>query len=134
MKIYRIASIPGDGIGKEVIAAGIEVLNFLSEKENFRIEIESFDWGSERYLKTGAYIPEGGLEKLKTFDAIFFGAVGSPDVPDHISLWGLRLPICQGFDQYANVRPSRVLRGIESPLAKGKEIDWVIVRENTEGE
>ena len=134
MKSYRIASIPGDGIGKEVIAVGVEVLAFLSEKENFRLEFETFDWSSERYLKTGAYIPEGGLERLKTFDAIYFGAVGSPDVPDHISLWGLRLPICQGFDQYANVRPSRVLPGIRSKLEGGKEIDWVIVRENTEGE
>ena len=112
MKTYRIAAIPGDGIGKEVIAAGIDVLNALAEKEDFGLKFESFDWGSERYLKTGAYIPDGGLEKLKSFDAIFFGAVGSPDVPDHISLWGLRLPICQGFDQYANVRPSRVLPGI----------------------
>ena len=134
MKTYRIASIPGDGIGKEVIAAGVEVLDFLAGKEDFRFDIESFDWSSERYLKTGAYIPDGGLEKLKTFDAIFFGAVGSPDVPDHISLWGLRLPICQGFDQYANVRPSRVLPGVVSPLTNGNEIDWVIIRENSEGE
>ena len=134
MKTYRIASIPGDGIGKEVIAAGVEVLNSLAEKAGFKFDIESFDWSSERYLKTGAYIPDGGLEKLKTFDAIFFGAVGSPDVPDHISLWGLRLPICQGFDQYANVRPSRVLPGVVSPLANGNEIDWVIIRENSEGE
>ena len=134
MKTYRIASIPGDGIGKEVIAAGIEVLNFLSGKENLRFEIESFDWSSQRYLRTGAYIPEGGLEKLKTFDTIFFGAVGSPEVPDHISLWGLRLPICQGFDQYANVRPSRVLPGISSKIKGANEIDWVIIRENTEGE
>ena len=134
MKTYRIAAIPGDGIGREVIAAGIEVLNFLSAKEDFRIKIEPFDWGSERYLKTGAYIPDGGLEKLKSFDAIFFGAVGSPDVPDHISLWGLRLPICQGFDQYANVRPTRVLPGIKSKLEGGNRIDWVIIRENSEGE
>src|SRR5260221_4817635 len=134
MKSYRIASIPGDGIGKEVIAAGLEVLNVLAEKESFRLAFENFDWSSERYLKTGAYIPEGGLEKLKTFDAIFFGAVGSPDVPDHVSLWGLRLPICQGFDQYANVRPSRVLPGITSKLKGGNEIDWVIIRENSEGE
>jgi tartrate dehydrogenase/decarboxylase/D-malate dehydrogenase len=134
MKSYRIASIPGDGIGIEVIAAGVDVLNFLAEKENFKLEIESFDWSSARYLKTGAYIPEGGLEKLKTFDAIFFGAVGSPEVPDHISLWGLRLPICQGFDQYANVRPSRVLPGVSSPLKNGDAIDWVIIRENSEGE
>ena len=134
MKTHRIAAIPGDGIGKEVIAAGLEVLKELAGKENFKLEIESFDWSSERYLKTGVYIPEGGLDRLKTFDAIFFGAVGSPDVPDHLSLWGLRLPICQGFDQYANVRPSRVLPGVDSPLKNGKDIDWVIVRENTEGE
>ena len=134
MKSYKIAAIPGDGIGKEVIAAGIEVLTLLAEKENFGLEIESLDWSSERYLKTGAYIPEGGLEKLKGFDAIFFGAVGSPEVPDHVSLWGLRLPICQGFDQYANVRPSRLLPGVSSRLENAKEIDWVIVRENSEGE
>jgi tartrate dehydrogenase/decarboxylase/D-malate dehydrogenase len=134
MKSYKIAAIPGDGIGKEVIAAGVEVLGALSQNENFKVEIENFDWSSERYLKTGAYIPEGGLEKLKSFDAIFFGAVGSPDVPDHLSLWGLRLPICQGFDQYANVRPSRVLPGVTSKLANGNEIDWVIIRENSEGE
>jgi len=130
MKSYRIAAIPGDGIGNEVIPAGIEVL----QKLGIGLEFQHFDWSSDRYKKTGAYIPEGGLEQLKKFDAIFFGAVGAPDVPDHVSLWGLRLPICQGFDQYANVRPSRILPGITSPLDKGKDIDWVIVRENTEGE
>jgi tartrate dehydrogenase/decarboxylase / D-malate dehydrogenase len=129
---YRIASIPGDGIGNEVIPAGIEVLNAVAS--GFKLEFQHFDWSSKRYTDTGRYIPEGGLDKLKAFDAIFFGAVGAPDVPDHVSLWGLRLPICQGFDQYANVRPARVLPGIRSPLEKGKEIDWVIVRENTEGE
>jgi len=98
------------------------------------MNFESFDWSSERYKRKGAYIPEGGLEQLKQFDAIFFGAVGAPDVPDHVSLWGLRLPICQGFDQYANVRPSRVLPGISSQLKNAEQIDWVIVRENTEGE
>ena len=134
MKSYRIAAIPGDGIGNEVIPAGIEVLQRLSSLEGFSMQFENLDWGSERYKKTGAYIPAGGLEALKTYDAIFFGAVGAPDVPDHVSLWGLRLPICQGFDQYANVRPSRVLPGISSQLKNGNEIDWVIVRENTEGE
>jgi tartrate dehydrogenase/decarboxylase/D-malate dehydrogenase len=131
---YRIAAIPGDGIGNEVIPAGIEVLDALAGKEGFRLEFEHFDWSSARYLKTGAYIPEGGLEKLKGFDAIFFGAVGAPDVPDHVSLWGLRLPICQGFDQYANLRPTRVLPGVTSPLASGRDIDWLIIRENSEGE
>jgi tartrate dehydrogenase/decarboxylase/D-malate dehydrogenase len=132
MKSYRIAVIPGDGIGNEVIPAGMEVLNKLAS--GFELQFKTFDWSSDRYKRTGAYIPEDGLDELKKFDAIFFGAVGAPDVPDHISLWGLRLPICQGFDQYANVRPSRVLPGITSPLDKGKDIDWVIVRENTEGE
>jgi len=139
MKSYRIASIPGDGIGSEVIPAGIEVLDALATKEGFKLDFEHFDWSSARYTRTGAYIPDGGLERLKSFDAIFFGAVGSPDVPDHISLWGLRLPICQGFDQYANVRPSRVLPGVTSPLVgaqkqSAKDIDWVIIRENSEGE
>jgi tartrate dehydrogenase/decarboxylase/D-malate dehydrogenase len=134
VKTYRIAAIPGDGIGNEVIPAGIEVLEALAGKESFRLAYEHFDWSSARYKKTGAYIPEGGLEKLKGFDAIFFGAVGAPDVPDHVSLWGLRLPICQGFDQYANVRPSRVLPGVTSPLAGAGDIDWVIIRENSEGE
>jgi len=134
LKTYRIASIPGDGIGNEVIPAGVAVLNALASMEKFSLETVSFDWSSKRYKETGAYIPAGGLEKLKAFDAIFFGAVGAPDVPDHLSLWGLRLPICQGFDQYANVRPSRLLPGIEGPVKNAKEIDWVIVRENTEGE
>ena len=134
MKTYRIASIPGDGIGNEVIPAGLEVLNALAVREKFSLETTSFDWSSELYKKSGAYIPAGGLENLRSFDAIFFGAVGAPDVADHLSLWGLRLPICQGFDQYANVRPARLLPGIEGPLKNAREIDWVIVRENTEGE
>jgi tartrate dehydrogenase/decarboxylase/D-malate dehydrogenase len=134
LKTYRIASIPGDGIGNEVIPAGLEVLNALASKETFALETTSFDWSSKRYKETGAYIPDGGLEKLQGFDAILFGAVGAPEVPDHVSLWGLRLPICQGFDQYANVRPSRLLPGIEGPVRNASEIDWVIVRENTEGE
>ena len=132
MKTYRIASIPGDGIGNEVIPAGIEVLQKLAIE--FRLDFQHFDWSSKRYVETGCYIPEGGLAELKKFDAIFFGAVGAPEVPDHLSLWGLRLPICQGFDQYANVRPSRLLPGVASPMTNAREIDWVIVRENTEGE
>ena len=135
MKTYRIASIPGDGIGIEVIAEGEKVLKALAQKDgSFALDFTPFDWGSERFLNTGAYMPDQPLETLKKFDAIFFGAVGAPNVPDHVSLWGLRLPICQGFDQYANVRPARVLPGITSPLLKGSEIDWVIIRENTEGE
>ena len=135
MKQYQIAAIPGDGIGKEVIAEGIKVLNTLArQSKRFKFSFRRFPWSSDYYLKHGRYIPAGGLEQLKTFDAIFFGAVGSPKVPDHISLWGLRLPICQGFDQYANVRPARVLPGVQSPLTDAKGIDWVIIRENTEGE
>lgn len=135
MKTYKIAAIPGDGIGPEVIAAGLEALEVLAKSDGgFRFDVEHFPWSSEYYLKNGYYIPEGGLERLKTFDAIFFGAVGSQQVLDHVSLWGLRLPIAQGFDQYANVRPARVLPGVTSPLTGGQEIDWVIIRENSEGE
>jgi len=134
MKTYKIAAVPGDGIGVEVIDAGVEVLQALSKKSGFELDFKHFDWNSDSYLKNGYYIPEGGLEELKTFDAIFFGAVGALNVPDHISLWGLRLPICQGFDQYANVRPARVLPGVKSPLHNGDQIDWVVVRENSEGE
>src|SRR5438477_5382868 len=135
MRTYRIAAVPGDGIGVEVIAAGLRVLEELARREgNFRFEVEDFPWSSDYYLEHGHYIPEGGLEKLRGFDAIFFGAVGSQKVPDHVSLWGLRLPICQGFDQYANVRPARVLPGVTSPLRAGQGIDWVVVRENSEGE
>jgi tartrate dehydrogenase/decarboxylase / D-malate dehydrogenase len=132
---YRIAAIPADGIGPEVISAGLEVLDVLSASDGgFRLAVEHFPWGSDQYLASGQYIPEGGLERLLAFDAIFFGAVGDRRVPDHVSLWGLRLPIAQGFDQYANVRPARLLPGVRSPLAGAKEIDWVVVRENTEGE
>jgi len=135
MRTYKIAAIPADGIGPEVIAAGLEVLNVLAKRDGgFALNVEHFPWSSDYYLKHGHYIPEGGLEKLKTFDAIFFGAVGSQQVADHVSLWGLRLPIAQGFDQYANVRPARVLPGVNSPLKGGEGIDWVIVRENSEGE
>ncbi len=135
MKNYSIAAIGGDGIGPEVIEAGIEVLNALAKADGgVSFRFERFPWSSDLYLREGHYIPEGGLEKLKAFDAIFFGAVGSQKVADHVSLWGLRLPICQGFDQYANVRPTRVLPGVKSPLANAKDIDWVVIRENSEGE
>jgi tartrate dehydrogenase/decarboxylase / D-malate dehydrogenase len=136
MREYKLAAIPGDGIGKEVIPAGLQVLEALAALEGLRLAVTAFDWDSERYLARGEYIPAGGLDQLKAFDAIFFGAVGAPAVPDHISLWGLRLPICQGFAQYANVRPARVLPGVQSPLRlrDPADIDWVIVRENSEGE
>src|SRR4051794_8155098 len=121
MQSYRIAAIPGDGIGVEVIAAGLEVLETVARRDGrFQVQVTTLPWSSDFYLREGHYIPEGGLEKLRQFDAIFFGAVGSQKVPDHVSLWGLRLPICQGFDQYANVRPSRVLPGVQSPCETGR--------------
>lgn len=135
MKTYNIAAIPGDGIGTEVIAAGLEILEGLARRLGcFSFDVTHYPWDSEYYLKHGHYIPDGGLAEISKADAIFFGAVGSLKVADHISLWGLRLPICQGFDQYANVRPARVLPGVKSPLSNGQAIDWVIVRENSEGE
>ncbi|MFO1112965.1 MAG: tartrate dehydrogenase [Rhodospirillales bacterium] len=137
MREFKIAAIPADGIGKEVIAAGLEVLGVLAERDGgFRLKVASFDWGSDYYKQHGVMMPEDGRETLRDFDAIYFGAVGAPDVPDHITLWGLRLAICQPFDQYANIRPTRILPGINSPLAgiKREDLDWVIVRENSEGE
>ena len=137
MNIIKIASIAADGIGPEVISAGIEVVNAaMTRISDAQIEFTHFDWGSDYYKQTGKMMPDNGLAQLQPFDAIFFGAVGAPDVPDHITLWGLRLPICQGFDQYANVRPTRILPGITAPLRdKGPgDLDWVIVRENSEGE
>ncbi|MGV2192067.1 tartrate dehydrogenase [Agrobacterium vitis] len=137
MREYKIAAIPADGIGPEVIAAGLQVLEALEQRSgDFKIHTETFDWGSDYYKKHGVMMPADGLDTLKTFDAIFFGAVGAPDVPDHITLWGLRLPICQGFDQYTNVRPTKILPGITPPLRNcgPGDLDWVIVRENSEGE
>ncbi len=137
MRKYRIAAIAADGIGPEVIAAGLKVMEALSQRiDDIDFDVTHFDWGSNFYRAHGSMMPENGLEQLKPFDAIFFGAVGAPDLPDHITLWGLRLPICQGFDQYANVRPTRILPGIPSPLQGKKpgDLDWVIIRENSEGE
>lgn len=137
MRNYSIAAIPADGIGPEVISAGVEVLRALERQDPaLRFHIETFDWGSDYYKTHGVMMPEEGLQTLRAFDAIFFGAVGAPDVPDHITLWGLRLPICQGFDQYANVRPTKILPGITPPLRNcgPGDLDWVIVRENSEGE
>ena len=137
MREYTIAAIPADGIGPEVIAAGLKVLNAIQQRTGeMRFNVTQFDWGSDYYKKHGVMMPADGLATLKPFDAIYFGAVGAPDVPDHITLWGLRLPICQGFDQYANVRPTKILKGITSPLRNvgPGDLDWVIVRENSEGE
>jgi tartrate dehydrogenase/decarboxylase / D-malate dehydrogenase len=137
MREYRIAAIPADGIGPEVIGAGLEVLDALAARDGgFRLTVEHYDWGSERYRRQGALMPADGLDRLRGAHAIYFGAVGAPDIPDHVTLWGLRLPICQGFDQYANVRPTRILPGIVSPLRDvgPGNLDWLIVRENSEGE
>ena len=137
MKTYKIAAIPGDGIGIEVIDAGLRALTALAESDGgFKLDVTNFDWGSDRYKREGTFMPADGPDQLRAFDAILFGAVGAPDVPDHLTLWGLRLAICQPLDQYANVRPTRILPGINSPLEGvcPGDLDWVIVRENSEGE
>ncbi|MFN2461864.1 MAG: tartrate dehydrogenase [Candidatus Velthaea sp.] len=137
MRRYRIAAIPADGIGTEVIDAGLAVLRALQDAgTSFALDVTTFPWGSAYYEEHGRMMPEDGLDVLRLFDAIYFGAVGSTRVPDHVTLWGLRLAICQGFDQYANVRPTRVLPGLRSPLRDcgPGDLDWVIVRENSEGE
>ena len=136
MKTYQIASIPGDGIGQEVIPAGIAVGQKIAEKFGFQLEFTEFPWSCQTYAETGAMMPADGLSQLADFDSIYLGAVGWPEVPDHVSLWGLLIPIRREFDQYVNIRPVRLLKGITSPLAgRGPEdIDFVVVRENCEGE
>jgi tartrate dehydrogenase/decarboxylase/D-malate dehydrogenase len=133
---YRIALIPGDGIGLEVVPEGVRALERLAARFGFRMEFETFPYSCEHYRRTGAMMPEDGIERLRPFDALLLGAVGAPGVPDHVSLWGLLIPIRRGFDQYVNLRPVRLLPGIRSPLSGrgAADIDFVIVRENTEGE
>jgi tartrate dehydrogenase/decarboxylase / D-malate dehydrogenase len=135
-KEFRIAAIPADGVGREVVAAGRAVLDAIAADGDCSFVWEEFPWGSDYYAEHGRMMAEDGLEILKGFDAIYFGAVGWPTVPDHVSLWGLRLAICQGFDQWANLRPVQFLPGIESPLRKADDtaLDWIVVRENSEGE
>ncbi len=137
MTAFKLAAIPGDGIGAEVVAAGVEVLEAVARRDGgFTFRVDEFAWGGEYYKAHGRMMPEDGRAQIQNHDAILFGSAGHPEIPDHITLWGLRLAICQPFDQYANVRPTRVLPGITSPLrhVHGKELDWVIVRENSEGE
>lgn len=136
MRKYSIAVIEGDGIGREVVPEGLRVLEAVSHKHGINFRWQQFDWSCERFLKTGRMMPEDGLHQLRGFDAIFLGAVGYPGVPDHVSLWGLLIPIRRAFQQYVNLRPARLLRGIESPVKnfQAGEIDLYVVRENNEGE
>lgn len=137
MRTYKIAVIPGDGVGPEVLTEGIKVLKRISELDgNFCFQDTWFPWGCEYYLKTGRMMPEDGIEQLKQFDAIYLGAVGYPGVPDHISLWDLLLTIRKNFDQYVNLRPVKLLKGAPCPLAdvKREEINMTFIRENSEGE
>ena len=137
MRRYRIAVIAGDGVGQEVVPVGIRVLDRAARAEGpFALEWEEFPWGSDFYLETGRMMPEDALSILREFDAIYLGAVGSPRVPDHVTLWGLLLPIRQRFNQYVNLRPIKLFPGVTSPLRNQEpaNIDMVCVRENSEGE
>ena len=135
-KTYKIAAIPGDGIGREVVPEGMRVLDAAGRRFGFDLQWHEFDWSCERYAKTGSMMPADGLEQLGAHDAIFLGAVGFPGVPDHVSLWGLLIPIRRGFKQYVNLRPIRLLAGVDTPLRDRKpgDIDFYVVRENNEGE
>jgi tartrate dehydrogenase/decarboxylase/D-malate dehydrogenase len=136
LKRYKIAVIAGDGIGREVVPQGIRALEAAGRRYDLSFSWQHFDWCCETYLKTGRMMPDDALDQLRPFDAIYLGAVGYPGVPDHISLWGLLIPIRRGFKQYVNLRPARLLEGIDTPLKnfKGGDIDFCIVRENNEGE
>lgn len=137
-QLFTIASIPADGVGQEVVDAGREVLDHIAQNSSgqFAFAWQEFDWGSDYYARHGRMMPEDGLDQLKDLDAIFFGAVGWPTVPDHVSLWGLRIAICQGFDQWANIRPVNMLPNVKSPIVDAHErnLDWIVIRENSEGE
>ena len=136
MKEYRIAVIAGDGIGTEVVPEGVKTLYAAATRFGFKLEFEQFPWSCEHYLEHGAMLPSGGLDRLRDFDAIFLGAIGHPDVADHVSLWGLLIPIRRQFEQYINLRPVRLMPGVRCPLAgrTSADVDFVIVRENNEGE
>jgi tartrate dehydrogenase/decarboxylase/D-malate dehydrogenase len=136
MVTHRIALIPGDGIGQEVLPAATAVLDVVGRRHGVALRYDEFDWSCERYLREGAMMPEDGLDQVRGHDAIFLGAVGAPGVPDHVSLWGLLIPIRREFRQYVNLRPIRVFEGVSSPLrgATPDDVDLVVVRENVEGE
>src|SRR5512143_2052646 len=135
MRTYKIAVIPGDGIGKEVVPEGIRVLEAAGSRFGIRFQWDPYPWSCEYYAKTGRMMPEDGLDQIRHHDAIFLGAVGFPGVPDHVSLWGLLIKIRRGFDQYANVRPVRLMPGVPSPLRgrEAGEVDFVVVRETARG-
>ncbi|MEZ2457319.1 tartrate dehydrogenase [Salinicoccus roseus] len=135
---FKIAVIPGDGVGKEVVAEGIRVLDYMAKQSEgkFEFEYDHFPWGCEYYLENGKMIDDDGVEKMRNYDAIYFGAVGFPGVPDHVSLWGLRLAICQGLDQWANIRPVEFLPGVPRRIThpEADKLNWLLIRENSEGE
>jgi tartrate dehydrogenase/decarboxylase/D-malate dehydrogenase len=135
-RTHRIAVIPGDGIGKETVPEGLRVLDAAARRFGFALKLDHYDWSCERWKQTGAMMPADGMERLRESDSIFLGAVGWPGVPDHVSLWGLLIPIRRGFDQYVNLRPCRLMPGAVTPLAgrTEKDIDFSVVRVNTEGE
>src|SRR5258708_14184758 len=136
MKTFNIAVIAGDGIGKEVVPEGIRVLDAAGKRFGFQFSWQLFDWSCETYVKTGRMMPPDGLQRLRPFDAIFLGALGHPSVADHVSLWGLLIPIRRSSRQYVILRPVRLFDGIETPLKKWKpaQLDFCVVRENNEGE
>jgi len=134
MNTYQIATIPGDGIGKEVIPESVKILNAIAAKCGFQLKFKNHDYSCEYFKKYGKMMPEDGLERLRDSDSIFLGAVGYPGVPDHISLWGLLIPIRRNFQQYVNLRPVKLLKGVASPLKNPGPVDFYIVRENNEGE
>ena len=129
-----IAVIPGDGIGPEVITSARAVLDAVAAKHGIELSYTEFDWSCQRYTREGAMMPADGIETLRGFDAILLGAVGWPGVPDHVSLWGLLIPIRRAFRQYVNLRPIKVFEGVDSPLRAPGDVDFVVVRENVEGE
>jgi tartrate dehydrogenase/decarboxylase / D-malate dehydrogenase len=136
MTKHRIALLPGDGIGREVVPAAVSVLEAVARRHDLELSFTEFDWSCDRYVRTGSMMPDDGVEQVRPYDAILLGAVGYPGVPDHVSLWGLLLPLRRGLRQYACVRPVKLLPGVATPLANrtAKDIDFVIVRENNEGE